>query len=258
MNNSSRISFFILFSLLLQFKGFCALEASDKGIEKQIHTIKQTFNVQVHYLYSSQKYFPEKWLKAPISGEGGQLALDEVERILPLIQKALSAYPRSVIEENLVNVYLLNKLMFYGKSFGATNSKTNLYIKSQGKAKGYSDSFIISRIHSEFSSILMRNYEFPKEEWENINPREFKYLGAGKKMLGQKKLYGQNNELLSRGFLVKYSQSSLENDFNLISDWLFTRYSQLVELGEKHEKIRLKMNLAVRFYKSIDNRFEFK
>lgn len=257
MNNSRKLVFFLLISLWLQFNGYLALEASDRTIEKQIQNIKQKFNVQVHYLYSQKEYFPKGWLKAPISAEGGQLSYDEVKRILPLIQKALSAYPKPVLNKNLQNIYLLNKLNFYGKSFGATNSKTSLYIKSQGVAKGYSDSFIVSRIHSEFSSILMRNYKFPKEKWEKINPNDFNYLGSGKQMLSQKKLYGQSQELLSRGFLIKYSQSSIENDFNIISDWLFTRYSQLNELGKKHEKIRMKTNLAKKFYKSINQGFYF-
>jgi len=258
MKNPTRTFCALLVTLLLQFGGFGVAEASETAIERQIQKIKETYGVQVHYMYRPEEYFSSRWLKPPISARGEQLSNKEVKRLLPLIESFLSSYPKSVLDKNLENIYLLSELFFYGKSFGATNNKSSLYIKSMGERKGFTNSFLLSRMFSEFSSILMRNYEFPEKEWQKINPANFKYLGSGVEMLGTEGLYGQDNKLLSMGFIVKYSQSSMENDFNMVSDWLFSQPGLLNKLAKKHKKIRMKMELAVKFYKSIDEGFEFR
>jgi len=48
-----------------------------------------------------------------------------------------------------------------------------------------------------------------------------------------------------------------ENDFNMISAWLFTRGEKLEEFCARYERIRRKTELAIAFYESIDRRFEF-
>src|SRR5262249_49813064 len=111
--------------------------------------------------------------------------------------------------------------------------------------------------HSEFSSILFHNHPFPWDRWQKVNVAGFSYPRSSLAFLDQRELYGQDNRLLNQGFVVKYAQSSLENDFNMITDWLFTRPSQLSTLADKYRRIGAKQDLAVRFYKSIDPRYEF-
>ncbi len=139
----------------------------------------------------------------------------------------------------------------YGKQYGASNNLTGLYITSTGEKNGFSDMFLSARFHSEFSSILMRNYKFSEVEWVKLNPGNFAYSGNGVEVLGQDNLLGYTNELLDKGFLVAYSKSSLENDVNIIASWLFTQPQQLKNFCMVHEKIKLKTELAVKFYKSI-------
>lgn len=227
-------------------------------IDVKIATIKSKYGVQIHRVYSVEDYFPERWRKAPISARGGQLALDEVGRLLPIIDQFLSRYPKTVLSDNLANIYLLAELRFYGKSYGATNSRSGLYIKTQAKAKGYTNSFLLQRMHSEFSSILMRNHEFPEEEWRMANAAGFEYRGSGQQMLGETNLYGQSSNLLSQGFIVKYAQSSVENDFNMIAYRLFTEQDELQQLARRYPRIKTKVGLAINFYASIDGRFDFR
>ncbi len=77
-------------------------------------------------------------------------------------------------------------------------------------------------------------------------------------MLGEGDLYQQNSQLLDRGFLVKYSQSTLENDFNMISRWLFTRRTQLKKIADKHLKIKNKVELTVKFYGQLGIHLDMK
>lgn len=229
----------------------------DRTTAQRLERIRSQYGIAVEFDYDATSFFPRSWLKAPISGKGAAIDISDLPRLTRLIQTFAERYPPEVLRENLKQIYLVADLQFYGKSFGATNSADAVYLRN-GNAKGlYRDAFLVARLHSEFSSILMRKYQFPKAEWAQLNPDDFKYSGTGVEVLGQKDLYGQTPELLERGFLVRYSQSSMENDFNMISDWLFTRPAELAKLAAEHRQLAAKRQLAIDFYKQIDRGFTF-
>jgi hypothetical protein len=111
---------------------------------------------------------------------------------------------------------------------------------------------LLGIMHAEFSSILLKNYGFPSDEWQAINKPSWRYFGSGSEMLGEKGLYDQTEELLAEGFLSRYSQASLEEDFNVFADWVFTKPDRLRELASTYERIRKKYQVVIKFYKSID------
>lgn len=131
---------------------------------------------------------------------------------------------------------------------GGTSSGSAIYINCSEEAP---DDFLLARMHSEFSSILLRKYPFAKEQWEQLNPPDFQYVGSGVAMLGQRNLYEQERRLLENGFLVKYAQSSLENDFNTFVDWLFTKRNKLEALSRKYPAIGQKRDLVVSFFQAV-------
>ncbi len=231
--------------------------SSEPALDLKLRDLQRQYKVEVHYDFDAEKFFPAQWRKQPVSAHGKQITISEAKRLVPIIETFLSRYPKPVIQKHLQHIYLLEELRFFGKDFGATYSRSAIYIKSQGTVSGFSDRFLAGRMHSEFSSVLMKNHRFPEADWKQVNPPRFKYLGTGTEMLGQSNLYGQNPELLKRGFVVKYCQSSMENDFNMISDWLFTRPTKLGELARDYPRIATKRKLAIEFYRSIDNRFRF-
>jgi hypothetical protein len=165
--------------------------------------------------------------------------------------------PKAVIQKNLKDIYLSKTLEFFGKPFGASNSRTAIYIHSQGPSRGFTDEFLQEGLHHEFSSILMRNYTFPKDKWSRINPPEFSYGKSGAEVIGQKALHGQTEEQLTQGFLEKYCESTMENDFNVVSAWLFVKPAELKSLADKYEKIAAKRRLSIEFYKSVDKGYKF-
>lgn len=255
--NSTQWVLLALGVLLTAVLGNLPVRADVLGIESKTRIIENEYNIKIHHNYDAKTFFPSRWLRSPISARGKHLSAQEVARTLPIIEEFLSVYPKRVLQGNLKSIYLLGELTFYGKSFGASNGNSGLYIKSREADNGFTEAFLVSRMHSEFSSILMRNYSFPTQEWKNINRANFQYVGDGVQTLDQPNQYGRTTELLSGGFIVKYAQSSIENDFNMISDWLFTRHDRLKKLADKFPRIDAKMRLAIKFYRSIDNRITF-
>ena len=227
-----------------------------KELDAEIAAIHAEYHVKVHYAYSAEKFFPKMWLKAPFAGEGKAIPYDEAKRLLPIVRTMLSKHPKEILRKDLKDIFLLSEMKFYGKPFGGTNSRDGVYIVSQGLAMGYTDEHLEAIGHAEFSSILFRKYDFPEDEWNAVNPTDFRYGKSGVDFLDQANLYGQNRNLLSDGFLVKYSQSTLEDDFNTLSGWLFTSREKLKVLNEQYPKLKAKHDLTVQFYKSLSAKYD--
>lgn len=243
-----------LFSLsLLSIFIFCNTP-KDKNRSINFLRIKDSYNLNVHYKYS-KKIFPKPWLEAPISGYGTQIDFSEAKRMEAIINDSFSRYSKEFINSNLTDIYLLKEMYFYNKPFGGTSSEKGIYICNDG---GTYDN-LLALMHSEFSSILYRNYQslFPVKEWNKINKPNFKYVGSGVSLLGQKNLDEQTEELLSNGFLVKYSTSSMEQDFNMFVRWIFTKPNELQKIANRHNKIKNKYNLVIDFYNEINSKVEF-
>ena len=229
------------------------VEAEPNSIETRIDKIEADYGVKIHRKFDRVAFFPKKWLEEPISGQGRQMSAEEVQRVVAAAARFLSEYPKEVLEANLTDIYLVSGLEFYGKACGAAYGKSALYVNSDGPGRGYSEQFLLSQMHSELSSIFLINYkdDFSEDAWQAANADGWEYKGTGVEMLGQPDIFAQAEELLDRGFLVKYSQSSLENDVNMFAFWAFTRPKKLQELASKYERIGLKYRLMVQFYAEI-------
>lgn len=234
--------------ILILFTGLLFSQESQPDI---LHDIQKDYGVTVNYTYS-ENFFPKSWRSERVSAKGLQIEQEEVKRMLPIIKAFLSNYSKEFIKKNLSDIYLLKSMQFFNKTYGGTSSATGIYIANDGSP---SDSFLSARLHSEFSSIVFNKFkdQFPTEAWMAINDKAFQYVGSGVKMLGSGNLYGQSEDLLKKGFIVKYAMSSVENDFNMIIDWIFTKPKALKEITQKYERIKKKYNLILSFYDGVES-----
>ena len=200
--------------------------------------------------------FPYNWYDAPINGHASSLAPDEIIRTEKAIKRALRKYPQSVLDINLWQIYALRDLWFYETLFGGTNTTGKVYITNNGLENDYTSSYIEKTIHHEFSSILLNNYEtlFNYEEWNEINGTDFVYhdkLGGVESLKNGTAGTNLIDTLNSKGFLTEYSMSTLENDFNMISESLFCPDREFWKSVRRHEKLRKKVDLVIEFYSAI-------
>ncbi|GEP43981.1 hypothetical protein BGE01nite_32720 [Brevifollis gellanilyticus] len=153
------------------------------------------------------------------------------------------------------SVFVLGELRYCGVVTSGTNSRTSVYLRIGDEKAGYTDAHIEGVFHAEFSSILLRNHpEFlDKQTWQSLNPPGFKYLGNGVDAVKQGKA-GQkmSNTLHAEGFLIEYSRSTQENDFNGFSARLFRGDASVWAIAENHSKIRRKLKLTIGFYQKLD------
>jgi hypothetical protein len=212
----------------------------------------------VHYDYDAATYFPSDMKMAPESASGSQIDLGDAARTVELIEAFLARYPPALIRTNLHHIYLLGRLVVYGRRFGGTCSEDSIYLANEGLGAGYSSGFLTATLHHEFSSMLYLNYEPPNEQWNNVNGKGWQYAGYGSAfdVLERVDLHERSEQLHSQGFLTKYAQTSLEEDFNTFAESLFTEPLWLISAASQHEKIWLKLKLITAFYRKLGVQFQ--
>lgn len=226
-------------------------------LDEQAASIQTGFNVQVHYLYDTNLFFPADWQLPALALDASEIEVAEAVRMMPIIRQFLTAHPVSVVSKDLDHIYLLGGLSFRGKAYGSTHKDKSMYIVCNGEANRYSAEFMLCRLHSEFSSILFGHYPFPSNSWRQLNPEGFFYSGNGFEMLGNSSCYDSTDRSCSDGFLVNYCRTSLENDFNMIAAWLFTKKSELDALSQQYGKIQQKQDMVEQFYVSVSGEYNF-
>ena len=185
--------------------------------------------------------------------QGIQIEPDGAVQLMRLIPGFLAMYPRALIANNLRAIYLLKSMSLYGLRYGGTYSRGGIYITSRGEDHGCNDLFRSAMMHSEFSSILYRNYGFPTGEWSKINESGWKYVGSGRDLLGRPNLYDETEDLLRSGFICAYSQASLEEDVNMYVFAVIHRWLSLNSAAAKHRRVRQKLEVLTRFYERISH-----
>jgi hypothetical protein len=79
-------------------------------INKNITDIEKTLNVGIHYDLSKKGFFPKEWLQAPVSAKAERIKISDLLRATETIKRFFEAYPRKLIQNNLSNIYLVQKL----------------------------------------------------------------------------------------------------------------------------------------------------
>lgn len=204
---------------------------------------------------STQETLPKEWLQDPIKGLAEDVAETEVARSQQAVTKMLAKYPPAILTRNLRRIVFVSKLQFYGLDYGGTNSSDTVYICNQGVSKGFTDLYLEASLHHEFSSILLRNYtaQFPGTEWTDALPAKFKYRGDGVQSLREGTSSTQAaDKYLKDGFIAEYSTSSLEEDFNMLAESLFTGGKEFWIWYDKYPALRRKADLVMAFYGNLD------
>ena len=206
-------------------------------------------------LETEAEMFPKSWLESPINAKAKPLDTDQVDRSGSLVTKALDYYPAEVLKSALTKVYVCRSIEFYGLEYGGTNSLDCVYLTNAGEPKGYSDSYIVGSFHHELSSIFLRNHPENLEDkaWNDCNPEGFKYGQGGTEALRSGQDSTQMDETLAaKGFLAQYAQASLEEDFNMTVEGLFSGNARFWKLVDEHERFRSKARIAIKFYSKLD------
>lgn len=201
--------------------------------------------------------FPDSWNEHPIRASAKPLDKSRVKQHLKIVKVAMNKYPKDLLRKHLRKVYLLDSIHFYGLRYGGTNSTDTLYLTNNGIKKGYTDKYLEGAFHHEFSSILLRKNEklFNNRYWHLSNLPNFHYGEGGTVALKNGKTGLKLEEkYFNMGLLCEYSMASIEEDFNVYAQELFTD-NNIFTIANKYPRVRNKLNIMINFYNKLDPRY---
>jgi hypothetical protein len=234
---------------------FAAIDLED--LDLALAELETRYHVQIHYEYDPSTFFPQAWTAPSMDLIAQQIHRKDAQALAPVLEQFLAAHPATVIEGNLEHIYLLGRLSFQGRDYGGTHTNKSIYVVWD-RSRKYTLPFLLERLHSEFSSTLRDHHVFPIDRWMQVNPPKFHYTGTGFEMLGDDNIYVSTDQERADGFLLKYSKSSIENDFNMISAWLFTKPDELEKIARQSARMNQKIMLAEEFYRSVSDQYVFR
>lgn len=199
--------------------------------------------------------FPESWLEEPIDAIGDEIDESEIPRSKHILITALNKYPQVMLNENLKGVYVLKNMAFYDVRFGGTNSNEYVYLTNNGVVNGYTNEYVESTLHHEFSSILYRNHPeyLDRDIWDRISKTGNADPDAGVGAIREGNASTDIDTAYCRiGFLSQYSQSDFENDLNVLAENLFNPAPGFWDIVHTYPLIREKTRLLIQFYHSFD------
>jgi len=226
---------------------------------KNIKTTISYANVNIIFTPKTNM-FPSSWYSSPIDAEAEALKKTEIERSQKIITTALELYPQWLLDKHLENVYVLNRINFYGVNYGGTysSSKKTVWVVNKGVSRGYDNQFVSRLFHAEFSSILLDAYNsnFDKEAFEEAHDPKYSYGEGGVEAIkNNESSEDYTKELNKAGFLNMYGKSDSENDFNSFSKRIFAPDAEFWSVVNKYPYLSTKLHLVIDFYHSIDSQF---
>ena len=121
-------TYLILFATLLSATLHATASPETDSIDGQLTQIQTEFNVQVHYQYNTNLFFPPEWQIPSLALAASEIEVAEVTRLIPIIRQFLASHPISVVRTDLEHIYLLRELSFRGKPYGSTHRDRSIYI----------------------------------------------------------------------------------------------------------------------------------
>ena len=202
--------------------------------------------------------FPSRWYNPKINARAESLVQTEKGNVINCLYGTFAKYPREVLCKYLTKVFVLKSMRFYGVSYGGTSSGQVVYIIDDYENYNCSYDLLENYFHHEFSSILLHKNRcsLKKKQWKKINPPDFHYGKGGlQAIINSLDDMTFNADLNEKGFLTRYSQASLEEDFNVYCQNIFNGGYDFWQIVKKFPKVKAKTDLVIQFYHNIDTLF---
>lgn len=172
----------------------------------------------------------------------------------PIIEKALSRYPISVIKKYLKSIHFAGEIEHDGFNYAGSYDPFRhiIFLVSDGWSD---EKYPIGIFHHEFSSLLLKSHSLVINPWFDQNPANFEYLYDSRR--GRREIYESvspkgTEKDFENGFMSSYGQTDFENDFNEYSKMIFTYPMRFKELMNRYPRVRGKFLAWLKFYQEID------
>lgn len=213
-------------------------------VAERVARIERDYGVTVRYEYE-EDFIPNAWRAG---SEGAGLPIERMPGVLDEIEAFLAVVPAAVSRRDLETIYVVNHIKLNGSLVGALAYERSIYLCCDRPVFD-----VRCSLYHELSHILQVAHPVDDEAWKGLLPAGFHYLGADARL----DPFGFDDGLRDDGFVLRYSTTNRHEDIAVLSDWMFVRKQQAVDLCERYPAIRRKVAALVAWYRAIDPGYDF-
>jgi len=239
----------------------CACSNHDAQSRKIVSEIKQQYGLDVVRL-TDKNELPSSVLFKMKDGEShvelNKLGDDLYFTYLGILKKALGKYPPGLIKNALTKVYIAGPYSEDDAVIVGMYEKRLIYLFYNHKWGDNTPLFLEQTFHHEFSSILIKKYNFQAFDWLKLSPPNFAYIINPKKIdryMNTVGSYAATESMLKDGVVSAYGMVNAENDINTYAETIFTQPEKMKEYIATYPVIAQKFKLLEKFYLSISPEF---
>jgi len=246
-------------------------------IQYQEEERANSLELMISFPTTAEAIMPNSWLAEPISAEIAPLDSTDHNRAIQLLSEELRKYPVDLLDASLKSLHVVGDLRFHGRNYGGVNLKKGralvLVFKHSFEEGGFQQAF-----HREFSSLLFaQNLEkFDSDRWIEGNGNGIVYGtlslidegsedgsnavtremdSADEEGANPSETLTLNPDLMSLGFLNRFSTVSIEEDVNEVMANLMTNPS-IWRICDQYPRISAKVGVLIDFLSKIDPKLD--
>jgi len=192
--------------------------------------------------------YGEKEAKLPV-GKMFAANLFVLPKSLRGIEDALSRYPKGFVASLIKAIFISGELWFDGKPAGGTYHHSWIIVASTtNKNKESNYEAALYGVHHKLSSFVLNKQPITGMAWGELMPQGWSAATSYAKALG---VNWSDEPDYVNGFLSKYAETSVENDFNTYAEFAFSNPAELVKLANNYPLIAKKLRLFIDAYSRL-------
>lgn len=230
----------------------CAATGQDSGgLDHDIDGVRVSFR-------TADWGVRDAWIEGPRVYRAEEVPPDDRAFALAAVTKAIRHVPpmAGFLRESNSRIVLVNRLELEGVRVGGFCGGRGICIAIRGR----SQIEIARTFYHEAAHVLMRRYvdRFPTDRWHQLNPDGFKYINddAIEAIKNRDSTLVLRTELAHAGFVSRYAQTNIREDFAETSEVLLTQ-PHLLNVGSRSNRVmeifpalREKLRLAQEVWES--------
>lgn len=197
-------------------------------------------------------FFPQDYTKKDAGLAGIELfptTLSQASEAVEGIEKALEAYPDEFVSKYIDAIYIAGKIKIEGAEAGGTYGPAWIIISNipawNGSGANKDNAFYA--VHHELSSFIFSRHPETRIMWHSMMPIAWKPASSDYEALTTD---SSKPASYNRGFLSRYAETSVGNDFNVYAEHIFGDPDKLRGLASEYEIIAQKVGVFINVYVS--------
>jgi hypothetical protein len=220
-----------------------AKKIGPEEIDRQIAAIQKERNLPVFWKYT------EDMVPANVRGmmRVSQASPEQAEVILRLTRRLLEVWPPEVTR-HLKGVFIFNEIEMYGVKGVCMENDGRVFMTSN-----FAEYILWPRIIHESSHAVSRFVPLDGSTWDQSMAPGVRYIGPE---ATQGNPFEENEAIYSKGFIVKYAMIDRDEEFAVLSQYIFSEPDKVVGLMKKYPELRRRATLAINYFKALSPKID--